>query len=92
VIGQPASTDAPRRLSDLRRSQPTDLTLRNLLNVLSAKMELCASLPVYEYEASAEGHEVSARAFRRLAEAERATCSDVLEQLKAHLDQRTPAV
>ena len=49
VIGEPTSSDAPLRLSDLRRGQPADTTLRNLLGVLSAKLELCASLPVSSY-------------------------------------------
>ena len=80
--------DATRRLSDLRRSMPTDGTLRNLLGVLSAKLELCASLPVYEWEAGSEGHADCAAAFRMLAEAERRSCSDVLDQLREHLELR----
>jgi hypothetical protein len=89
VIGQPnPSDDATRRLSDLRRSQPADATLKNLLSVLSAKLELCASLPVYEWEAGTEGHEVCALAFRHLAEAERHSCNEVLDRLREHLEQR----
>ena len=91
VIGDPTPSDPPLRLSDLRRGQPADTTLRNLLGVLSAKLELCASLPVYEWEAGSEGHTACATAFRDLAELERRTCNDVLEQLRTHLDRRAAA-
>ena len=59
--------------------------------MLSAKLELCASLPVYEWEAGSEGHQTCALAFRHLAEMERRTCNDVLEQLRQHLDHRATA-
>lgn len=82
------SSDATQRLGDLRRAQQADATLKNLLGVLNAKLELCACLPVYEWEASREGHTERAAAFRDLAEAERRSCSDVLDHLRAHLEQR----
>jgi hypothetical protein len=88
VISQPSQSEPTRRLTDLRRAQPTDATLRNLLGVLSAKLELCASLPVYEWEAGSEGHDDCAAAFRTLAEAERKSCNDVLNRLREHLDER----
>jgi hypothetical protein len=88
VISQPSRSEPTRRISDLRRAQPTDATLRNLLGVLSAKLELCASLPVYEWEAGSEGHEDCAAAFRMLAEAERQSCNEVLNRLREHLDLR----
>jgi hypothetical protein len=88
VISRTDSSQATRRLTDLRRAQPADATLRNLLGVLSAKLELCASLPVFEWEAGSEGHEDCAAAFRDLAEAERRSCSDVLDRLREHLDHR----
>lgn len=88
VIGQPATSEATRRLTDLRRAQPADATLRNLLGVLSAKLDLCASLPVFEWEAGNEGHEDCAAAFRSLAEAERQSCNDVLNRLREHLELR----
>jgi hypothetical protein len=81
-------SQATKRLSDLRRGQPADATLKNLLGVLSAKLELCASLPVYEWEAVSEGYEACARAFRELAEAERRSCSEVIDRLREHLVQR----
>jgi hypothetical protein len=88
VVSQPTPNEPTRRLTDLRRAQPTDATLRNLLGVLSAKLELCASLPVYEWEAGSEGHEDCAAAFRMLAEAERQSCNEVLNRLREHLDLR----
>jgi len=88
VITRPDSSAATRRLSDLRRSQPGDATLRNLLGILNAKLELCANLPVFEWEASSEGWTERAAAFRLLADAEQRSCSDVIEQLQAHLEQR----
>jgi hypothetical protein len=91
VISRTDPTEATRRLTDLRRAQPTDATLRNLLGVLSAKLELCASLPVYEWEAGTEGHEHCAAAFRTLAEAERRSCNEVLDQLREHLELRAAA-
>lgn len=91
MIGQPNPSAATRRLSDLRRGQPADATLRNLLGVLSAKLELCASLPVYEWEAGSEGFEDCAAAFRNLAESERRSCGEVLERLREHLEQRARA-
>jgi hypothetical protein len=91
VISRTEPSDATRRLSDLRRAQPADATLRNLLGVVSAKLELCASLPVFEWEAGSEGYEECAAAFRKLAEAERRSCSDVLDRLREHLDQRAAA-
>ena len=91
MIGEPQQSDAPRRLSDLRRGQPADATLRNLLGLLSTKLELCASLSVYEWEAGSEGHAASAVAFRNLADLERQACNDILDQLRAHLDRRALA-
>ena len=88
VISRADPSDATRRLSDLSRAQPGDATLRNLLGILNAKLELCANLPVFEWEASSEGWTERATALRDLAEAERQSCSDVLDQLRAHLEQR----
>jgi hypothetical protein len=65
---------------------PADSTLENLLRTLTAKLEMCSRLPVYEYEASSEGHEASAMAFHQLAEVERRTFSNLLDCLRLHLD------
>ena len=81
-------SEATRRLSDLRRAQPGDATLRNLLSVLNSKMDLCASLPVFEWEAGSEGWPDRAEAFRDLAEVERRSCSGLLDELRLHLEQR----
>ena len=88
MISQPSQSEPTRRLTDLRRAQPTDATLRNLLGVLTAKLELCASLPVYEWEAGSEGHDDCAAAFRMLAQAERESCNEVLDRLREHLEHR----
>ena len=85
--GESDVTDAARRLGNLRRAQPTDATLKNLLGLLMTKLELCAQLPVFEWEAGNEGHEDCARTLRRLAESERRSCADVLGCLHAHLEQ-----
>jgi hypothetical protein len=82
---QPDDTNAARSLQDLRRAQPADATLQNLLGVLSAKLELCARLPIFEYEAGAEGHDDCADAFRVLADTERASFNALLDCLRRHL-------
>jgi hypothetical protein len=76
-------------ISDLRGAQPADATLQNLLTVLSAKLELCSRLPIYEYEAGNEGHDSSAAAFRALAEMERRSFNDLLACLRVHLEETT---
>jgi rubrerythrin len=88
MISRTDPREATKSLSDLRRAQPADATLKNLLGVLSAKLELCASLPVYEWEAASEGYEESASAFRELAEAERRSCRLVIDRLREHLERR----
>ena len=86
------TSSAARRLSDLRKAQPGDPTLQNLLGVLSAKLELCARLPIYEYEAGTQGHAASVAAFRRLAEVERDSFNDILVCLRQHLDVTTAGI
>jgi hypothetical protein len=78
-------------ISDLRGAQPADATLQNLLGVLNAKLELCSRLPIYEYEASNEGHEECAAAFRALAEVERRSFNELLIALRRHLDTAAQA-
>jgi hypothetical protein len=75
-----------RRLTELRATLPSDHTLQNLLSVVTAKLELCSKLPIYEYEAATEGHGYCVSAFRQLAEAERRAFEDVLCTLRQHLD------
>ena len=80
-------SSAARRLSELRRAQPGDPTLQNLLGVLTTKLELCARLPVFEYEAGSQGHDHCVRAFRRLAELERQSFNEILACLRRHIDE-----
>jgi hypothetical protein len=79
-----------RRLSDLARVHPADRTLQNLLGTLSAKLELCSRLPIFEYEASSEGHTVCATAFQDLAALERQSFNELLLCLRQHLDATVP--
>lgn len=75
-----------RRLSDLARVQPTDETLRNLLEMLNAKLALCSQLPFIAYQADREGFDEAAATFRDLALVERRSLMELLVSLRAHLD------
>ena len=75
-----------RRLSDLRRAQPTDETLKGLLGTLSTKLELCGRLPFLAYQAEQEGFPHAANAFRNLAISERRSLDELLASLRVHLD------
>lgn len=88
MIGRTQESDAGLRLSDLRRAQTDDPTLKNLLAILTSKLELCSRLPVCEWEAAHEGDSKCAATFRRLAEEERRSCSYVLDCLQKHLERR----
>jgi hypothetical protein len=81
-------------LTELRRSQPGDATLQNLLHVMSGKLELCGRLPIFEYEAGVEGHRACATAFHELAEIERKSFEALVACLRGHLERagsRRPA-
>jgi hypothetical protein len=73
-------------LRDLRRAQPADKTLQNLLSILGAKLTLCGRLPVYVYDADVEGHDACAATLRELARAEHASFGVLTECLRRHLD------
>jgi hypothetical protein len=88
VIGRSQESDAALRLSNLRRAQADDPTLKNLLGILTTKLELCSRLPVLEWEAAHAGDANCAATFRRLAEEERRSCSYVVECLQQHLERR----
>jgi hypothetical protein len=75
-----------RRLSDLQASQPTDATLRNLIELLQNKLELSARLPVLVFEAEGDGDHECARLLRSLALSEREQIAALLEGLRTHLD------
>ena len=80
-------TSTAQRLADLRSAQPCDTTLQNLLNILNAKLDLSARLPVYEYEADSEGFPEAASFMSALASAERESVQDILRSLRQHLDR-----
>jgi hypothetical protein len=88
VIGRTQETDASLRLSNLRRAQADDPTLKNLLGILTTKLELCSRLPVFEWEAAHEGDANCAATFKRLAEEERRSCSYIIDCLQQHLERR----
>ncbi len=75
------------RLSDLQRSHPGDATLQNLLRSLSAQMDTCSRLTIFEYEAGSEGHDDCATAFRDIADAERQSFRTLLACLQQYLDE-----
>lgn len=74
-----------QRLTELRSALPYDETLQNLVTVLSLKLDLCARLPIFEYEAESEGFTDSASFFGALASAERASVNDIRRSLQSHL-------
>jgi hypothetical protein len=81
------TTDASLRLSDLRRAQAADVSLENLLNAITGKIQDCARLAVFEYEAGNEGHDALAVAFRALGEIERESFRTLLDHLRRHLNE-----
>lgn len=81
---------ASSRISDLARAYPADRTVQNLLTTLSAKLELCARLPVFQYEAETEGRTAEARAFQDLVEAEARSFKAMLDCLRHHLNETAP--
>lgn len=85
--GDAEQRDATRRIGELRRMQPADATMRNLLSLLTTKLEICAGLPVWEWEAGNEGHRERAAGFRELAAAERRSCIDIMDWLREHLER-----
>ena len=80
-------TSTAQRLAELRSAQPCDTTLQNLLSILTAKLDLSARLPVFEYEADSEGFTEAASFMSALASAERESVQDVVRSLKLHLDR-----
>lgn len=80
--------DAPQssiRLSDLRRAHVADASLENLLSMLSAKIQVCSRLAVFEYEAGSEGHPAIAATFREIAANEQRSFHVLLACLRQHL-------
>ena len=85
MIGSDAQSQAARRLTELQLAYPADASLRNLLGVLTTKLELCSRLPVYAWEAGHDGHDELAGSFQRLAEAERVSTGLILDELRSLL-------
>ena len=83
-----SETVTVERLSELRHAYPVDLRLRNLLDVITVKLDLCARLAVYDYEERNEPDDRDAATFRGLAEAERRSVGEILSTLHRHLDER----
>ncbi len=79
--------EASLRLTDLRRAHAADASLENLLNALTGKIQSCARLAVFEYEAGTEGHDALAVAFRELGEIERDSFNTLLAHLRLHLNE-----
>ena len=75
-----------QRLSDLDRARPADETLRALLGTLTTKIDLCARLPYFAYQADREGFDDAAAAFREMAVDERRSLSGLLAVLQSHLE------
>lgn len=85
----PRQPSTARRLAELRRAHPHDATLQNLLALLTAKLDLSARLPVFEYEADSEGFSDTASFMSALASAERESLQEILASLRLHLDRTT---
>ncbi len=77
-----------RRLRELQASQPVDTTLRNLLELLQAKLQLSARLPVLVFEAEQDGDHACAGLFRALVASEKSEIAELLEGLRTLLDAR----
>ena len=82
-------TSGSERLNELRRTHTYDSTLQNLLAVLTTKLDLCARLPVYEFEADNAGLADAASFFSALASAERESVHELALSLRVHLDRAT---
>jgi hypothetical protein len=80
-------TSGSERLNELRRTHPYDSTLQNLLAILTTKLDLCARLPIYEFEADNAGLADAASFFSALASAERESVHDLAQSLRVHLDR-----
>lgn len=74
------------RLTELKAAQPADATLRNLVDVLQAKLQLSARLPLLVLEAEQDGDDAGARVFRSLVTQERNQITALLDGLRLHLD------
>jgi hypothetical protein len=76
-----------QRLADLRAAHTHDVTLQNLLAIVSAKLDLSARLPIFEYEADSDGFSDTASFLAALASAERESLQEILVSLRHHMDR-----
>lgn len=76
-----------RRLSELRSASPVDATLENLIRVITIKLDLCARLPIFEYEAGEEGASDCAAVFTALAAEERTQVQELVRSLHGHIER-----
>jgi hypothetical protein len=86
LVSETRRPSTAKRLAELRSAQPCDTTLQNLLSILTAKLDLSARLPVFEYEADSEGFPEVASFMSALASAERESVQEVVRSLRLHLD------
>jgi hypothetical protein len=70
-----------RSLKKIREDQEGSATVRNLVSVLHAKLELSCHYGVYEYEAGEEGLTACATEFEHLARSEREQIGRLIELL-----------
>jgi hypothetical protein len=75
----------PRTLHDITAEQRDSATLRGLVSVLHAKLELRARYSLLEYEAGHEGRPNCAALFRELAAADRESIERLATALAAEL-------
>jgi hypothetical protein len=85
-------TSGSERLAELRSAHACNATLQNLIAVLATRLDLCAKLAIYEFEADNEGFANSASFFSAVASAERESVRELVEALRVHLDQANGAV
>lgn len=79
-------------IGELRRRQPADETMRNLLELTREKLDLCARLPVFELEADNEGHPATARLFHELADVERASFDALKARLLTEIEESSRGI
>jgi hypothetical protein len=87
--------DQPRKASlrGLQEDAVVDQTLQNLLRALTLNLELRSRYRVFEFEASQDGHGVTAELFRQLRSANREQVVELMAGLQKHLggmDLATP--
>jgi hypothetical protein len=75
----------PRTLHDITAGERDSATLRGLVSVLHAKLELRSRYPLMEYEAGFEGRDRHAALFRELAAVDRSVIQRLSNELATEL-------